>query len=370
MKKPCSRVALALAATASLALAAACATPNASQGTDSTTTAASAGSTRTVTDVTGATVDIPATVTRVAPLVGPGFEKIILLDGVGKVSITGNKMASSGWAKAVAPEFSKVPIVNNAQDPNVEDLISKDVQVVFFWDTYPEVTKKMVDSGMNVLVTQMGSAKVTSVENFVDFQKKEAKVFADALGDEHQAKFEKWAAYYDEKVALMRDRLATVNPATYPKVYYVRGPEALSTHGGDSYTRWLVDIAGGNLVTKGVDKLLYTSTMEDVVKYDPEYIFMGRMDDKNLVLKDPAWQNIAAVKAGKVYLSPKGVGPIDYSSENILLALHTATVLHPDLFKDIDMKKEAKNYFKQFYGYDMTDQEADLYLAHKDPVAS
>lgn len=369
MKTPRLRTTLALAAAASLTLTTACATPNAAQGTDPTPAATSASSTRAVTDITGATVNVPATVTRVAPLVGPGFEKIILLDGVDKVSVTGNKMASSGWAKAVAPEFSDVPIINNAQDPNVEDLIAKDVQVVFFWDTYPEVTNKMVDSGMSVLVTQMGSAKLTSVENFVDFQKQEAKVFADVLGDEHQAKYQKWAAYYDEKVALMRGRLAQVDPATYPRVYYVRGPEALSTHGGDSYTRWLVDIAGGNLVTKGVDKLLYTSTMEEVVKYDPEYIFMGRMDDKNLVLQDPAWQNIAAVKAGQVYLSPKGVGPIDYSSENILLALHTATVLHPDLFKDIDMKQEAKNYFKQFYGYDMTDAEADLYLAHKDPVS-
>ncbi|ADK14782.1 MULTISPECIES: hypothetical protein [Clostridium] len=34
-----------------------------------------------------------------------------------------------------------------------------------------------------------------------------------------------------------------------PKVYYVRGPDALTSHGRNSYTEWYVEMAGGTLVT-------------------------------------------------------------------------------------------------------------------------
>lgn len=363
--------ALALTAALTLTLGAGCATPNSSQGTDQKTgTTAKAGATKKIVDMAGDTIEVPVDPTNVSPLVGPGYEKIILLGAVDKVSITGNKLGLTSWAKVVSPDYAKIPVVNNSTEPNVEELVNKGVQVAFFWNTYPEATKKMQAAGIKVVTTQVGNEDLKSVDGFVDFQLRETKVFAETLGDQYLPKYEKWATYYRDKVTFMRGRLAKTDPATYPKVYYVRGPEALSTHGGASYTRWLIEIAGGNIVTKDVNKGLYTSTMEEIVKQDPEYIFMGRTDNPDLVKKDPAWQNIKAVKNNnKVFLNPTGVGPIDYSSENILMALGMAKDMHPDLFADVDMAKEAKNYFKQFYNYDMSDAEAALYLAHKKPAA-
>jgi len=39
-----------------------------------------------------------------------------------------------------------------------------------------------------------------------------------------------------------------------------------------------------------------------------------------------------------------------------------AQKLYPDLFKDLKMKDEVQTYYKQFYHYELTDNEADNML--------
>lgn len=95
---------------------------------------------------------------------------------------------------------------------------------------------------------------------------------------------------------------------------------------------------------------------------------MGRMASTDPVLKDQRWSEIKAVRDGAVYLSPDGVMFWDYGSECILLIQFIAQTLHPELFKDLDMVKEVKNYYKTFYDYDLSDENAKNILAHLSQV--
>lgn len=73
------------------------------------------------------------------------------------------------------------------------------------------------------------------------------------------------------------------------------------------------------------------------------------------------WQNLTAVKNGKVYLVPKGVYLWAVRScEGALQPLWLGTILHPDLFEDINMKEKTKEFYKNFYHYDLTDEETEL----------
>ncbi len=332
-----------------------------------TTEAAQEPATRTVVDLAGRTVTIPADVTKVAPLVGPGYEKVILLGGVDKVVITGNKMATSGWATVVAPEYADVPVTESATDPNIEELVSLGVQVVFYWDAYPEVIEKMEAAGIAVVVTQLEDNDLSTVEDFVALQKQEVLLFGEVLGDEAYAKAQKWCDYFDEQVDFVTSRVATLSEGQYPSVYYVRGPEALSIHGGNSYTARLVEMAGGDLVSKNDNVGLYTTTMESVVQWNPEYIFMGRVNNIELITEDPAWSSIKAVQDGNIYVNPKGVMVWDYSSEGFLLMDFVAKTLHPDLFADMDVIEQIKEYYSEFYGYDLTTDQATLIYNFKTP---
>ena len=45
-----------------------------------------------------------------------------------------------------------------------------------------------------------------------------------------------------------------------------------------------------------------------------------------------------------------------------------AKTLHPDLFKDLNMIKEIKNYYSEFYNYNLTDDQANRILNHMPPA--
>jgi iron complex transport system substrate-binding protein len=324
--------------------------------------------TRKVIDIAGREVTIPANPTRVATLVGPGFEKVILLGAVDKVVITGNRMASTSWAKVVAPAYANVPVTENATDPNIEELVELGVELVFYWDSYPEVIERLELVGIPTVVTQLGDGNPRSIEEFIEFQKREVRLFGEVLGEPYQEKAEEWCRYFDEKVNFVFSRTEKLEPKERPDVYYVRGPEALSIHGRNSYTMWLVEMAGGNLVSRNSEKeLLYTTTMEDVVNWDPEFIFMGRLNNTDVIMNDPAFDSIRAVKEGKVFVNPKGVMQWDYSSEGFMLMEFIAKTIHPELFKDLDLIEEIKGYYEQWYGYTLSDDEAAGIYSFQDP---
>jgi iron complex transport system substrate-binding protein len=317
----------------------------------------------------GRTVSVPSNPSRIAPLVGPGYEKVILLGAVDKVAITGNRSATSSWATVVAPNYRNKPVSENATDPNIEELISLGVDVVFYWDTYPKVTERLEEAGIPVVVTQLGSGNPKSIDEFIQFQKDEVMLFGKVLGGEHLKKAEEWCEFFEEKVNFIRGRTATLSPSQRPSVYYVRGPDPLTIHGRNSYTMWLVEIAGGNLVSRDSKiELLYNTTMEDAVKWDPEYIFMGRVNNTDIIVNDPAWSSVRAVKEGKVIVNPKGVFVWDYSSEGFLLMEFIAKTIHPELFADLDVKQEIKDYYRRFYGYTLTDDETDRIYRFMDPA--
>ncbi|MDR3161991.1 MAG: ABC transporter substrate-binding protein [Spirochaetaceae bacterium] len=323
----------------------------------------------TVTDLAGRTVTVPSRPSRIAPLVGPGFEKIILLGAVDKVAITGNRNATSSWSVVVAPSFKDKPVTENATDPNIEELIRLGVDVVFYWDSYPQVIDRLDQAGIPVVVTQLGTGNPKSIDEFIQFQKEEVMLFGTVLGGDHLKKAEEWCQFFDEKVNFIRSRTASLGPGKRPDVYYVRGPDPLTIHGRNSYTMWLVELAGGNLVSRDSKiELLYTTTMEDVVNWNPEYIFMGRVNNTDSIMNDPAWSSIRAVKAGKVIVNPKGVMVWDYSSEGFLLMEFIAKTIHPELFKDLDVKQEIKDYYRRFYGYTLSDDETDRIYRFMDPA--
>jgi iron complex transport system substrate-binding protein len=339
------------------------------EATSAPSNGSSQAETRIITDIAGREVTIPANPTRVASLVGPGFEKIILLGAVDKVVITGNKSATTSWAKVVSPEFANIPVTENATDPNIEELVELGVEVVFYWDSYPEVIEKLDQVGIATVVTQLGSGNPQSIDEFIDFQKREVMIFGEVLGGLYKTRAEEWCKFFDAKIKATRDLTDSLTPEQRPDVYYVRGPEALTIHGRNSYTMWLVELAGGNLVSRDSEiELLYTTTMEDVVTWDPEYIFMGRVNSTDIIMNDPAFQTIRAVKENKVFVNPKGVMVWDYSSEGFLLMEFVAKTLHPDIFSNLDVIQEIKDYFRDWYGYTLSDDEVQRIYNFQDPA--
>jgi iron complex transport system substrate-binding protein len=325
-----------------------------------------AATSKTITDLVGRQVVVPVNVTRVGTLVGPGFEKVLLLGGVDKLVCTGG--TPMPWAQKFFPASAKVTVIKNAQTPNVEDLLAQKVDVVFFWEIQEQIDN-MSKAGIPVVVTQLGAKTGPQTQQaFIDLFKNEINIFANVLGGDAQKKAKDYLAYFDSVVKRVTSVTSKIPANERPKVYYVRGPKALTSHYGFSNTYWFVNMAGGDMVTKDITNgIVGDVTLEQIVSWNPDIIIMGRVATTDLIMEDSQWSGINAVKNNKVYVNPQGAFYSDYGSEGALLLLYLAKTFYPDKFKDIDMVKETKYFYEHFYGYKLTDDEANRILQHQDP---
>ncbi len=107
------------------------------------------------------------------------------------------------------------------------------------------------------------------------------------------------------------------------------------------------------------------ATIEQVVAWNPEIIIASNKEFAAQVHSDPAWAAIAAVKSGRVYLSPKlPFGWVDYPpAVNRLIGLWwLAKIFYPDRFPE-DIKTLARNFYTMFYHVTPTAAQLDRALA-------
>lgn len=325
--------------------------------------------TRVIVDLAGRQVVLPEKITAAACLIITSYEKMLLLGQSDKIGVVMN--VTSPWAKKIFPQVKTfhglAPKV--ATNPNVEDMLANKVDVVFFWNR-PEVLAKMAQAGIPVVVTFPADQKeLSTLDAFISFRKREMRMHGDIFGPEAQATADAWNRYFDEKINYVYSRTKMIPEDERPSVYYVRGPDALTTHGRYSYTWWDIKIAGGRpLSIDETKEVISRVPAEQLVAWDPDVIFMGWLDSTDVILKDNKWEHLNAVTKGKVFINPDGVYRADYGSEAPLLIMFFAKTLHPDLFRDLDMAAETKYFYSKFYHYDLSDDEVQRILTHRPPA--
>lgn len=323
--------------------------------------------TRVVTDMSGIKVTIPETVNRVACLEVLCYEKMFLLEQTDKISIMYSTNAP--WMEATNPKVRCIP--KFIGDPNPEELIQRKIDIAFYRYRPEKSLARLRTLGIPGVVSQPIRPGFDTAETFQGSTKKMMHLYGEIFGGTAKRKAEEWCAYYDEKVRYITERTVKIPKRERPKTYYLRGPGALTTQGCNSNTYWYGEMAGAEMVVKNgkVDGKGPVS-MEEIIRWNPEYIFVGRQYSTDLVLKDARWAGIRAVKEGKVFPLPDGVFYWDGSSEGVLLMEFMAKILHPKHFADLDLAREIKDYYRRFYGYRLTDGDADKILHGLSPDGS
>ena len=318
-----------------------------------------------VVDFTGTTVSVNTASTALATLAGPAYEKVFMLGEADRIVATMNGGSyTNAWANLLNPNLSSLFAVSSPRDPNVEELLAQNIEVVFHFNN-PEAIEKMTAVGLTALAMLPDTdSQADDVEGFIANLKREVMMYGEALGVEEKA--QEWCDFFDEKYDYVQTRLADLSDEDRPSVHIVGGSSILGCFVDKSYPDFYVEMAGGTLVTGDTSE--GTFTMEQMYIWDPDIIFMGRQTTKEVITEEPEWQQLTAVQEGNVYITPNGVFYWDYDSEGILLVLYMAQVMHPDLFEDLDMASEIAYYYKNFYGYELSDDQVQRILLHQDPA--
>jgi len=313
-----------------------------------------------ITDSAGRTVPIPERVARVFPAGPPAA--ILLYTLAPELLI--------GWPRANRPEECAFMLPDVCTRPEVGRITGRgntaNLEVVLALK--PDL---ILDSG-STSPTFVSLASRVQEQTGIPYALLDGRFDAIAasyrkLGEltHRPREAEALAKYADEMMMTIRGRIAGVPAERRPRVYYARGPRGLETGLGGSINVETIEFLGAHNVAGERKGGLAVVSIEQVLLWNPDVIVTIDRDFAAAVRSDPVWASVAAVRAGRVHLSPKlPFGWVDFPpSVNRLIGLWwLAKIFYPDLFPE-DLPALTHDFYRRFYHVTPSDAQIEQVLA-------
>jgi len=312
--------------------------------------------TRIVTDMAGRTVVIPADPSRIASIF-PYITYTSLALGAGDklVAIDTASSNNANLAK-IYPKVKGIPAVGSAFNVNKESVLLADPDLVLTvtWDREPDKTQSTLNKPL--LCVDM------------DYYKESINFIARVTRTQGQAK--QFTDYFDTKTTYLDSKLKAIPEAEQPKVYFAAGSGIFSTYGAESTWHFeLADAWGINVAAELTGGGALTVSPEQLLAWNPDVIILDKscQDSVASVLANLQLQSVNAIKNQQVFRAPDGY--LDTFGrphlESVLSRLWIADKIYPGK-TGLDMVKEARDFYSEFYGVTLSDEEIDILLNPKE----
>lgn len=311
---------------------------------------------KTIVDMAGKSVEVPEKVEKIAVTCYGGASHEVAILGAGDKIVAQPPMQRFPQLVKMLPGFADVPDVGSFDEVNVEEILKLEPDVVIASVSSEKGNKKIEEAGIPVVTVLTGRADIEGL-------KKEFKMMGDLLNKEKEA--EKLVAFWNERLKLIEDHVSEIPQDERKRVYYVLG-DLLHTNGGSFWGHYLITTAGGINVAEEIGKARDIS-IEQLLEWDPEVMILssneGRFIPVEEVKNNPQMADVKAVKDNALHLCPVGTFWWDRPSPEAILGMTwLAKTLYPDKFTDIDLEKDIKDFYKEFYNYELTSDEVKAFL--------
>lgn len=315
--------------------------------------------TRVVVDMKGKEVIIPNKVnTYVESWFAHNAVDVMLKNAEGML-VTCCDEKSYQWMYKVCDNLKKATYTVFSDTMNLEEIISLNPDVVFGSnEKYREMFENV---GIPFVNCQFA--------NYEDM-KKSIKLTAEVFGGDAIKKADSYIEYLDTKLKEVKKVTDTVPENERTTIVHGSSIYKLGVDGNNTIINDWINYSGGiNAAAKDIEGNLQTMTMEQLLLWDPDVIITGNDEaEVESIMNDTAWQNLKAVKNNKVYANPKGIFAWDrYGVEEALQFQWCAKVLYPELFENVDIKKELISFYKRFLNYNLSEEDAEKIMRHQNP---
>ncbi|WP_337037466.1 ABC transporter substrate-binding protein [Pantoea agglomerans] len=318
---------------------------------------------RQITDQTGRQVTIPDRVDRIVVLQHQTLNLLVQMNATDKiVGVMANWKQQLGDSYArLAPELNQKATLGDLTHVDPEKLVALHPQVVFVTNYAPQ---EMIDS-----ITALG-IPVVAISLRHDEPGEKAKMNPSIRDEEmaydkglregitligeivnKPAEAKALITATDQGRKIVSDRLKDV-PAEKRIRAYMANP-GLTTYGSGKYTGLMMLHAGAVNVAAATVKGFKTVSMEQIIAWDPQVIFVQARYPSvvNEINSSPQWQAIDAVKNHRVWLMPDYAKAWGYPMPEAMGIgeLWMAKKLYPQKFQDVDMNKLANKWYQRFY---------------------
>lgn len=253
--------------------------------------------------------------------------------------------------KKVAKELIDLPTVGTSKEINIEECANLNPDLVIIPTRLKEFIPKFEELKIPVIAIEPET---------LDQFKETVKLIGKAVGKEEKAN--KLVNYYDDTISKVKE--LNKNLTEKQNVYLAGSDSVLKTCTSKMYQNYMFEVCGGENVTKELtDGYWTTISVEELVKKNPDVIYMVGYASysKDDILKDERLKGINAIKNNKVYVFPSTLEAWDYPTPSSMLGiLWLENNLHPDLYSKEDYIKDAKDFYKEFYDIEVSEEELGL----------
>ncbi|MBQ2665168.1 ABC transporter substrate-binding protein [Methanobrevibacter sp.] len=320
-----------------------------------------------VTDMIGRDMEIPASVGNVVAT-SPPMTTVLYMIAPDKL-----KAVNFQWTdyelEYVPGQYQNYPVVGGwygTQDGSYEEFIASE----------PDIIIESIDEGgdgdlstVQERQEKFGTIPVIAVKDTTNVEKVGESItfMGEVVGAQDKAK--ELNDFNDRYLDIVHDRSSKLSDSDKKTVYYAQGDDGLQTTPSHSTHGQLIDLIGGVNVADSVAQGNTTGgvqvSIEQVLSWNPDLIITNDKEFYDSVYDNPNWAKMDAVKNKEVYLCPQS--PFKWFDRpvgaNMIIGVPwTAKVIYPDDYKDIDMVDATKEFYSNFYHFDLSDEEAKQIL--------
>ena len=326
------------------------------------------GGTITITDHADREVKVPKDIKRIAvcdiyPLpsvLAVFFDSADKIVGMPEPSMTA---AKNGLLGQLYPDILKAETgYIDGTNVNMEELAKLEPDVVFYSASSAELGDQLTEAGFNAVAVSVNKWDYDCIETLNNWIGLLSQMFPES--DKSAAVQQKSQEIYD----LVQERVKNLSDDQRKDVFFLfqYSDTTLLTSGKQFFGQWWADAIGARNVAEELtqDNSVPVS-MEQVYDWDPDMIFITNFnayypdDLYNNTVEGYDWSPVSAVANHNVYKMPLGMyRSYTPGADCPVTLLWMAKTAYPAQFQDIDVISEAKDYYKEVFGIELTDEQA------------
>ncbi len=337
-------------------------------GSETSSSSQQESETITVVDHGGITVEVPKKIDRIAVVGILPFPSVLAMYLGSAEKIVGMPPAAMSAAEMgllgeIFPEILNAETgYTSGSDLNIEELMKLEPDVVFYLAGNTQWQTALEGAGIPAVGISTGKWDYDVLETFENWIQILSQIFPE------QSKTEKVTAYSQEVYDTIQERVSGLKEEEKKDILflYQYDDKQIITSGKHFFGQFWCDAVGGRNAAEEIEAENSTAVinMEQILAWDPDVVFLTNFtaampeDLYTNAIGGQDWSTVQAVKNQEVYKMPLGsYRSFTPGADTPVTLLWMAQKVYPDLFADIDLEQEVKDYYKEIYGVELTDEQ-------------
>lgn len=250
----------------------------------------------------------------------------------------------------------------NGSDINLEELMNLEPDVVFYSASQPDQGEQLRDAGFAAVALSVNEWEYNAIETLNQWIALLSEIFPE------NDKTEIVEQYSDEIYKMVQERVAKIPEEERERVFFLfkYSDTEMATSGKNFFGQFWADAIGAINAAEEIETDNQAAVnMEQVYVWNPTTIFITNFtaaqpeDLYENAIGNYDWSAVSAVQNEKVYKMPLGMyRSYTPGADTPVTLLWFAKTTYPELFEDIDIIQETKNYYAEVFGVTLTDAQA------------